>query len=108
MYSGSNNIASVAWYYDNSSGSTHPVKCKAPNELGIYDMSGNVWEWCFDWKGDYTAMEQTNPEGREEGTERINRGGAWFSSERTCRLSNRNANLPNHKNMMLGFRIVLE
>ncbi len=108
QYAGSANVHEVAWFERNSDTSTHPVKSKLPNELGIYDLSGNVWEWCFDWKGDYTAMEQTNPEGPEEGTERINRGGAWFSSERTCRLSNRNANLPNHKNMMLGFRIVLE
>ena len=74
-YSGSNDIDNVAWYWDNSGRKTHPVATKAPNELGIYDMSGNVWEWCADWYGGYSSSAQTNPKGPYGGSGRVYRGG---------------------------------
>ena len=84
-YSGGDNINDVAWYRDNANSQTHPVGTKQANELGIYDMSGNVLEWCSDWYGDeayyQTLKDQgvvTNPKGPESGTARVLRGGSWF------------------------------
>ena len=89
-YSGSNYIDdNVGWYYGNSGGNTHPVATKSPNELGIYDMSGNVWEWCSDWYGDYSSDAQTNPKGPESGSRRVCRGGSWCNPVRVCRSSYR-------------------
>ena len=88
-YSGSNTLSNVAWYDDNSSNKTHPVATKAPNELGIYDMSGNVYEWCNDWYDDYTSASQTNPTGPNSGLCRVGRGGSWRANARYCRVSSR-------------------
>ena len=88
-YSGSNTVSNVAWYKDNSSSTTHPVATKAPNELGIYDMSGNVEEWCNDGYGDYTSASQTNPTGPNSGSDRVYRGGSWFYYAFACRVSGR-------------------
>lgn len=106
-YSGSNYIDNVAWYDGNSGDKTHPVATKSPNELGIYDMSGNVWEWCADWYGDYSSGRQTNPKGPYGGSSRVNRGGSWFSYARNCRSSNRFNYNPTRRLNNLGLRLAL-
>ena len=106
-YSGSNNIGEVAWYYENSGRKAHPVGAKLPNELGIYDMCGNVWEWCQDWFDSYHSGKETNPTGPSEGYYRVRRGGGWDSYAGNCRVSNRLDSDANNSYSNLGFRLVL-
>ena len=107
QYSGSSNISDVAWYDGNSGSKTHPVGTKQANELGIYDMSGNVYEWCQDWKGLYSSSSQTNPIGAVNGPLRVFRGGSWLGYARLCRSSCRCYGTPNWCKDDLGLRLVL-
>jgi formylglycine-generating enzyme required for sulfatase activity len=106
-YSGSNNIGEVAWYKDNSGSQNHPVGTKKANELGIHDMTGNVWEWCQDWHGDYSASSQQNPKGASSGSDRVNRGGSWGGNAGYCRVAYRGDDSPGRRGDYLGFRVVL-
>ena len=107
QYSGSNTLGDVAWYKDNSGSKTHAVGTKQPNELGIYDMTGNVWECCQDWNGSYSSSPQTNPTGAVSGSFRVNRGGSWYYSARFCRTSFRYYRTPFTRYDSLGLRLVL-
>ena len=107
-YSGSNNIEDVAWYGSNSDLETHTVGQKQPNELGIYDMSGNVYEWCYDWYDSYTSSPQTNPTGAASGSSRVIRGGDWVNLATLCRVSDRYYSSPDDRSNSMGFRVVCE
>ena len=106
-YSGSNTIDNVAWYASNSSSRTYDVKTKQANELGIYDMSGNVYEWCQDWYGGYSSGSQINPTGPASGSKCVLRGGSWLDNARYCRVSYRDRKSPGSRLNIQGFRLVL-
>ena len=106
QYSGSNELGDVAWYEGNSGDKTHVVATKQPNELGLYDMSGNVWEWCSDWFGNYSSS-QTNPTGPNSGSFRVYRGGGWNNNASCFRSSFRDSLIPDYGFNGLGLRLVL-
>ena len=101
------------WYYDNSGSETHPVGEKLPNSFGLYDMSGNVWEWCQDWysssaysnTGAYTSNPSGNPVYEVSGSARVSRGGSWYNSAYNCRSADRNLNNPSYTCDSDGFRV---
>jgi len=105
-YPGGNDIGKLAWHDGNSSQKTHPVGKKTPNALGLYDMSGNVYEWCSDWFGHYPAAALTNPKGPKSGFERVRRGGAWGSDwQHSCRVAIRDFVFPSHRYIDTGLRL---
>ena len=106
-YSGSNTLSSVAWFCDNSDNMTHPVATKQPNELGLYDMSGNVWELCHDRFGLYPSQDENNPMGASKGVERVIRGGSIYDNSRSCRVASRYSINPAIQNYNIGIRLVL-
>lgn len=108
-YSGSDDIEEVAWYMDNSEtkNSASRVKTKQPNELGLYDMSGNVYEWCRDRYGNYDADDTDNPAGPDSGFNRVLRGGSWDVNARSCRVSYRYYDYPDDRYYRCGFRVAV-
>lgn len=107
-YSGSENYLAVAWCKDNSDGDAHNVGTLEPNELGIYDMSGNVWEWCADWYGKYvTDKEVTDPQGADKGNTRVLRGGAYYTDRLSVRVSSRSSDEPKHRQYGTGLRLAI-
>ena len=108
-YSGSNTLDDVAWYPDNSGKKTHEVMTKSPNELGLYDMSGNVVEWCSDWfdREYYADSPNNNPKGASSGSSRVFRGGSWYYGATYCRVSYHGGSTPSDRDSFRGLRLAL-
>ncbi len=99
-------LNAMGWYDQNSEKKTHSVGTKQPNAFGLYDMHGNVWEWCNDWYGDYPAESMTNPTGPATGSFRVGRGGSWYGYARFCRSAYHGMNIPENRDSYLGFRLL--
>ena len=107
LYAGGDGLDAVAWWSGNSNSKTHPVAGKSANALGLYDMTGNVFEWCLDGPGTYTVDAVSDPYGPSTGSYRVFRGGDWFSNAQGCRLSRRSSGTPDTRLSLLGFRVVV-
>jgi len=105
-FSGGNVAGVVAWYSGNSGYRTHPVGTRQPNALGLYDMTGNVWEWVWDWSGTYPNVDETDPVGASSGSLRVMRGGSWLNPAGSLRSVSRSSNFPHGRTDILGFRLV--
>lgn len=105
-YPGSDNVYEIAWFFNNSGNEIHPVTYKKPNEIGLYDMAGNVWQWCWDWFGNYSAENQNNPTGAQISDVKSLRGGSFGTPEINCRITNRKCYSPYQPYNYVGFRVV--
>ena len=105
IYCGSDTLAHVGWYKENAGERPHKVKQLAPNELGLYDMSGNIWEWCSDWHAEYSADDANNPQGPQEGRTRVVRGGCWLMDAPICRPADRSSGAPRGGGCIVGLRL---
>ena len=104
-YAGSSVLKEVGWYHENSHRFTRELATKIPNELGFYDISGNVWEWCWDWRDAYPSAPLKDPQGPQTGSSRVLRGGSWFRVADFCRVADRNGYLPDLRNTDCGLRL---
>ncbi len=105
-YSGSASLYAIGWYDDNSGGETHPVGQKQANGYGLYDMSGNVWEWTWDWYGEYPSGTPADPAGPASGSRRVTRGGSWDRDPQSARVAVRSSSPPGVRGNALGVRLV--
>jgi len=106
-YAGSNRLEQVSWYGKNSGGNTQEVGLKFPNPLGLYDMNGGVWAWCWDWYGNYNLEVKGDSVGAKTGSDRVVRGGGWIGNPDICRIVKRDMDIPTLRSRNIGFRIAL-